>query len=187
MANPDAELVERIRNRDETALEDVKRRYSAYCLSIANGILQNHQDAEECLSDALFALWKSIPPHDPADLKTFLGKLTRNAAVSRLRKTQAQRRVPTSAVFSLEELESLVGSDSVEEALSEKELSECISGFLRALPKMQRLFFVRRYWYCDAVKDIAERFGCSEGKVAMSLKRTRDELAETLKNRGYHL
>jgi RNA polymerase sigma-70 factor (ECF subfamily) len=75
-----------------------------------------------------------------------------------------------------------LGMERVLEAL---ELSELLDTFLASLAKLDRRLFVCRYWYFDTIQEIAERFGCSEGKVKMRLKRTRDKLADHLKREGY--
>lgn len=47
--------------RNELALKEVSRKYGAYCLKIAQNILGNHEDAEECVNDTYMRVWSSIP------------------------------------------------------------------------------------------------------------------------------
>ncbi len=42
----------------------------AYCNTIAMNILQNAEDAEECVSDTWLKIWSSIPPNYPKSFKT---------------------------------------------------------------------------------------------------------------------
>ena len=79
----DETLVQQFWNRNEDAIAESKRQYESYCLYIANNILNNEEDSEECLNDALLAAWESIPPQRPKNLKTYLGKLIREIAISR--------------------------------------------------------------------------------------------------------
>ena len=51
--------------------------------------------------------------------------------------------------------------------------------------KIKRNLFLRRYWYCDAISDIARRYGLSESKVKSSLARSRKALGEALRREGY--
>ena len=37
-------------DRDETAIEETSRKYGRYCFSIANNILFNREDSEECVN-----------------------------------------------------------------------------------------------------------------------------------------
>ena len=48
------------------------------------------------------------------------------------------------------------------------------------------MIFLQRYWYMEPVKEITARLGISEGKVKMSLLRTRRKLAEYLAGTNYH-
>ncbi len=75
----------------------------------------------------------------------------------------------------------------MEETVEEEELSRAISAFLRTVKESERNIFVRRYWYYDPIESICARYGFTKGKVSMTLKRTRDKLAEYLKKEGYLL
>ena len=59
-----------------------------------------------------------------------------------------------------------------------------MNDFLRTLPKEPRAFFLRRYWYGDSIREIADAFRVSEAKVKTSLFRTRQCLRETLYKEG---
>ena len=48
-----------------------------------------------------------------------------------------------------------------------------------------RRVFVRRYFFCESVSDIAERFGISESKVKSILFRMRSKLKLHLEREGY--
>lgn len=181
----DEALVQQFWDRDEAAIPAAKERYGQYCLYVANNVLQDPLDAEECLNDALLAAWNSIPPQRPQNLKTYLGKLIREIAVNRWRRNRAQKRITPEAVVSLDELEELVGTGSVEEVVEEEELARAITAFLRTLPEIQRELFIRRYWYCDSIEQICKRYGFGKSRVTVTLKRTRDKLAEHLKKEGY--
>jgi len=182
----DEDLIGRFHARDETAVREAGARYAAYCLAIARNVLPDRRDAEECLSDALLAAWNSIPPARPANLKTYLGKLIRDAAVDRWRKNHAAKR-DAPAIVPLEELEELLGEEEIDAALEEAELSRRISAFLRTRREAERNVFLRRYWYYDSIEQICARWGYKKSRVTMMLKRTRDALAEFLKKEGYFL
>ena len=181
----DEATVTKFFNRDETALSDVKQRYGNYCKSIADNILPDRRDGEECVNDALLAAWNSIPPNKPENLKAYLGKLTRAKALDILRKNNAEKRVDAAALVPFDELEEALGVNTVEDAVTQSELSRIISEFLHGQSAAERKVFVRRYWYCDSVSDICARYGYGKSKVLMMLKRCRGKLAERLKKEGY--
>lgn len=47
----DEEILRLYRERSETALTETERQYGALCGTIAQNILRNRQDAEECVND----------------------------------------------------------------------------------------------------------------------------------------
>lgn len=183
----DEVIVQKFWDRDERAISESKKRYENYCLYIANNILSDRQDAEECLNDALLAAWNSIPPQKPKNLKTYLGKLIREIAIDRWRKNKAQKRISSEFLVSLDELEGIIGENEVDSSIEEAELSRLISLFLRSVRETERNVFVRRYWYCDSIRSICGRYGFGKSKVLMMLKRMRDKLTEYLKKEGYIL
>ncbi len=179
------EIVRMFLDRDERAVKEAKMKYSGYCSYIARNLLSDERDAEECVDDALMAAWNSIPPNEPENLKTYLGKLTREAAVDRLRWNTAQKRKIGREILPLDELDGVAGSKSVESESEAKDLARAISAFLRGRSETERKLFVRRYWFFDPVESIAARFGFGKSKVKMMLKRTRDALADYLRKEGY--
>ncbi len=181
----DRAIVEKFLARDEDAVREAQQRYGAYCLSVADNVLGNRQDAEECLSDALLAAWNSIPPHEPENLRTYLGKLVRETAINRRKRNARQKRIRAEDTCPLDELEELVADGSVGDAVEEEELSRAISRFLWSVGETKRNVFIRRYWYCDSVPSICARYGFGKSKVLMMLKRTRDDLAAYLKKEGF--
>lgn len=177
----DSGIVELYWSRSETAITETAAKYGAYCRAIAGRILGSEQDAEECVTDAWLAAWNSIPPHRPANLSAYLGKLTRRIAVTRLESAAAAKRGGGEAAVSIEELaECLPGGRTVERELEEKRLAAAISDYLRSLSAEKRRVFVCRYWHAYSVREIARRFGFSETKVANMLSRTRKGLRQYL-------
>ena len=171
--------------RNEQGLHEVKSKYGNYCRRIAYGVLRNWQDAEECESDTYLAAWNVIPPQQPTLLAAFLGRITRNLSLKKLRTDTAVKRGGNAAILSLEELSDCIpAGKSFEEDLQTRELADSISIFLRTLPEIQRKVFILRYWYCDTVREIAGRFGFTQSKVKMMLLRTRADLREFLIKEG---
>lgn len=184
----DAAIVELYWRRQERAISETKTKYGAYCQTIARRILNDSLDAEECVNDTYLGAWNAMPPHRPSCLSTFLGKITRNLSLKRRRARSAAKRGSGEVALSLDELEECVTqTGSVEEQVEAEELARTIDGFLDGLSADDRRMFVCRYWYFDSVGEIAERFDFSQSKVKMSLKRTRDKLADYLKQEGVNL
>lgn len=177
----DQKIIELYFCRSEQALMETAVKYGRYCTSIAYGILGSREDAQECVSDAYLTAWNAIPPRHPADLGTYLGKITRNLSIDRLRSRSREKRGGGEVPLALEELEEVVvGSDSPENEAVRKELTAALNRFLAGLTQQERYVFVRRYWYLDSLGDIAEKTGFSGSKVASMLYRLRGRLKNQL-------
>lgn len=182
----DERIVELYWQRRELAIEETDAKYGAYLHTIAYRILSCEEDAEESVNDTYRAAWDAMPPHRPAILSSFLGKLTRRISIDAWRKRSAEKRGGGETALALEELEDCVsGSGSIEEESERRELIETIDRFLLALPESERSVFVCRYWYLDPVPSIAAQFGFTESKVTSMLFRTRKKLRVLLEKEGY--
>ncbi|MBQ8289125.1 MAG: hypothetical protein IJX76_10265 [Clostridia bacterium] len=89
----DHQIIDQFWARSETAIAEVQNRYGAAGEAVANNLLQNSADAEECVNDALLRLWNSIPPQRPVSLWAYFVKVIRNLALDRLRKKSAAKAV----------------------------------------------------------------------------------------------
>ena len=181
----DRDIVDLYWQRSESAIPETERAYGAYCHSVAFGLLRSAEDSEECLNDTWLAAWNAIPPARPGSLKAFLGKLTRNLAITRLRRLGSLKRGGGSVPLALEELsECLPGSFDPEKALERRELLRCVERFLETLPRRERTIFLGRYFYALTPEELAERLGMKSGAVKSQLYRTRKKLLETLEKEG---
>lgn len=172
--------------RDERAVEETAAKYGKYCYSIANNILANREDAQECVNDTYMDAWNSIPPHRPSSLALFLGKITRRISIDRWRRRSARKRGGGEMALVLDELyECIADSGDVEQEFEKRHLSEAINSFVKTLPKQEQKVFLCRYWYMDPIASISKRFGYSESKVKSMLYRTREKLRIRLREEGY--
>lgn len=168
--------------RDEMAITETRNKYGAYCTKIAMNILCDTFDSEECVNDTWFAAWRSIPPKKPSNLAAYLGKLTRNLSINRYKMKHANKRVNSEFTVSLDELGDCVSGDGLVENEEQIRLvGASISCFLRIQKPLDRRIFVCRYFYCDSVADIAQRFDISESHVKSLLFRMRAKLKTHLR------
>ena len=177
----DKEIIGLFNSRSESAIEATQRKYGAYCNTIAFNILSDAQDAEECVSDALLRVWNAIPPAVPACLRSFIGRITRNLALDRYDSRSAEKRGGGQMALALEELAESLPAPEDQAA---GEISAILNVFLEDLSRDERVIFVRRYWYLDPVKDIAQKLGFGESKVKTSLFRARKQLRALLTKEG---
>ncbi len=184
----DSAILDRFFARSETAVDETAAKYGAYCRTVAANILPDSRDIDEAVNDAYLAAWSSIPPHRPEDLRTYLAKLTRRAALKLWRTRDAKKRGGGEPEAALEELSAILpGGDDPARAVEEAELTEALDRFLDGLPDTERRVFLRRYWFLDPIAAICRRYGFSQSKVKSMLARTRAKLLAHLKKEGYLL
>ena len=183
----DEQIVNLYWQRDEAAIRETELKYGPFCRGLAYNVLSNHEDAEECVSDAWHKAWDSMPQERPGLLRAWLGKVVRNLALDRWRRSHAQKRYNGMAVM-LSELEDCVpASESVESAVEAKELGRLISSWLQKLPEADRILFVRRYWNGEALNVLARDQGIPAAKLAQRMYSLRQSLKKVLETEGIAL
>lgn len=176
----DEEIISLFFDRNDSAIDELDRKYGKLCHKIAHNILKNSQDAEECVNDAYFGVWNTVPPQKPDLLSAFLLKIVRNISLSRYRMNTAQKRNSFYDV-ALEELEETLFSPGGVESHTEGKLAtRAIESFLDTLDRESRVVFIRRYWFGDSYDDIARLTGLSSKNVSVKLTRLRKKLKEYL-------
>lgn len=184
----DEEIIELYNGRYESAIKETKQKYDSYLMQIADNILHDELDDEECVSDTYLKTWNSIPPTHPKCLRTFVGKITRNNALNRIRDENRAKRIPSDFQVTLEEIGDMIPSASdIEKEIEMGQIVEIINSYLKQNSVKKRVAFMRRYWYLDTIKNIAERLGMTESNVKMTLKRQREQIMELLRKEGFYV
>lgn len=180
----DKKIIELFYERSEQAITELSKKYGLLCEKIADNILNNHLDAEECVNDAYLAVWNTIPPQNPDSLVSYVCRIVRNQAIKKYHENTALKR---NSIYdtSLDELEEVLPSSaSVEGELEAKEVSAIIDRFLETLDKQSRTMFIRRYWYSDSIEEIALSFKTSKHYISVRLSRIRKALKKYLVKEG---
>ena len=74
----DKQIIRLFFERSEQAITELSQKYGALCLQLADNILNDHQDAEECVNDAYLGAWNSIPPQSPDPLRAYICRIVGN-------------------------------------------------------------------------------------------------------------
>ena len=180
----DQQIIGLLFQRSEAAISVLQQKFGRLCRSIISNILPDSRDVEECLTDTYLRVWNSIPPQCPARLDSYLARIARNVALDRYDYNSASMR-SNNLTLAYEELTMYLPSR--EKETDAIEFRAFINRFLRALPKVSRMIFLRRYWYGESISELAKAFECSEEKVKSSLFRTRNKLREAMIKEGIYL
>lgn len=169
----DQEILALFNRRGESAIDAVRAAYGKLCFAAAQHILPDQRDAEECVSDAYLRAWNSIPPEQPASLRAYLARITRNLALDRYDYQHAEKRI-SNLTSAFEELEAILPAvERPEDAADRMTLHQVLNDFLRSQTREARTYFIRRYWYGESIAEIAHCCRVREVTVRVSLFRTR--------------
>ena len=132
----DRQIIELFWQRSETAITETASKYGKYCHTIAYNILANTQDSEECVNDTWMSAWNSMPDKRPQKLCSFLGRITRNFAISKGIANGREKRGGKAVTLALEELDECIASGyNLDSEIEEKELARAINDFIKTLPE----------------------------------------------------
>lgn len=184
------QMTELIYKRHEAGLNAAAESFGALCRRIARNLLGSDEDAEECLNDALLAVWNSIPPQRPRSLSAYICRITRNIAINRARAAGRQKRGGGEAYISLSELEECLPDRLAASPDAEQDsatITAVIDTWLDAQPRRVRLLFVGRYFEGRDIASLARDIGIGEGAARVALHRARLDLRRALTNAGVAL
>lgn len=181
----DEQIIELFFERSEQAISELDSKYGKMLHNLSSNILNDRWDAEECVIDAYLGVWNVIPPERPNPLLTFVCKIVRNISIKKYHTKTAVKRNSAYDVAMEEIANYILSPQNVEKEIEAKELAHIIENFLDTLSVENRVIFMRRYWFSDTYKDIADRIGITEKTVSMRLTRIRKQMREYLVEREF--
>jgi len=178
----EAILLQRLRNNETGALEEIIDGYSPYVFSVLSrrlGFFHAPEDLEELASDVFFSLWRHRKRMRSDHLRGWLSKVAENAARDYLRRQRLK-------TVSAEDCLNLSQSDA--ETLADSVLRrELLRRALDALDPESREIF-RRYYYQDyTVDEISRTLNMNPSTVKSRLSRGRQKLKDVLTEGGISL
>ena len=179
----DLMIIELYFARDEQAIKETDVKYGKLCFSMANNILSNDEDSEECVNDTYLSVWNKIPPTRPSNFRAFICKIVRNLSIKKLEFNLRLKRTQNVTV-SYAELEEVLPDTRTAPEWEYENLGKIISDFLDSEKEDARNVFIRKYYFFDSISDIAARYSFTESKVKNMLYHSRNKLREILKKEG---
>jgi RNA polymerase sigma-70 factor (ECF subfamily) len=190
----DLALLERLRGKDEAALEALMERHSARIYRVAFGITRSHAEAEEIVQDVFLTLFRKVEMFEGrAALGTWLYRVGANAALGRRRGKRAHSEVsieeslPTFRPDGHREGDAAwLAADwsaTPESEFLAGEAREVLDTALDRLPEHYRAILVLRDVEELSNEDVAEILGESISSIKSRLHRARMALREELTRR----
>lgn len=169
----DQELVRLMQSGDERVLVEIYNRYWDKMLAVAFNRLGNQEEAEECVQDVLYKLWKLRNDFFLAktELSNYLARAIRNQSFNIL--DQRYRARSKSALYApIADINNL----SPERQLILRELQEQIDNSINALPPQCQLVFKLSRQDGLSNKEIAEKLNLSENTIKSHLKKANKDI-----------
>lgn len=173
-------LLQRLKEKDETALEELMKEYESYVIRIISRILlpyMSKEDVQEAASDAFYSLWAHADAVDlqKGSIKAYLTVTARNGAKNKFRGYRGE--VPLQD-------QDFVETDELYLRLERKERSKLIGEALECLKADEKEILVRYYYLYQNTAEIAEMMEMKVNTVKSVLRRGRKKLERHLRERG---
>ena len=169
----DQELVQLMQSGDERVLIEIYNRYWEKMLAVAYNRLGNQEEAEECVQDVLYKLWKLR--HDfslaKVELANYLSRAIRNQSFNILEQRHRER-LRSENYDPVKDINLL----SPERQLMIRELQQQIDNSINALPPQCQLVFKLSRQQGFSNKEIAEKLNLSENTVKSHLKKANKDI-----------
>ena len=180
----DERIVELFWERDENAIRETEKKYGDFCHYLAKNYLSSREDREECINDAMLALWNNIPPEKPKSFFAYLSGIIRKISQQRSRSNNAWKRGGQVQFVSDEILMMLDDGSDLAADYDPKRAGEVLNRLLDRSSEGDRTIFIMRFWFGESYASICARTGFTEGKVKVTVMRMRKKLKEMLSEEG---
>ncbi len=184
----DLPLVNAVRNGDESAFEELVRRYDRKLYRVAQGIIHNHEDAEEVVQAAFLKAYLNLYRFQGnSKFSTWLIRIAMNESFMKLRKQRSNREQPldTDNAFGPERsshnrLDLTDWAANPESLYSATELRQILENCLQKLQPRLRVVFVLRDIEGHSISETSGILDLTATAVKTRLSRARLLLREEL-------
>ena len=179
----DFTLIQRIVQRDEAALSALYDRYGRLVFSVAVGVVQNQETAEEVTLDIFTRAWDKAHTYDPkqAKVSTWLTRMARNLAIDRLRREKV-RPFHHSVQWSDAATQSATEGNQPETAVHLNIEQARVRTAVTALPPAQQealsLAYFQGYSHSEIAQTLNQPLGTVKGRIRAAMQKLRTLLAD---------
>lgn len=170
----DAELVQLVAEDDTDALRVLYERYGSIVFGMAQRLLGDRQQAEECTQDVFVALWRNAAKYEPgrAQVSTWLIGVAKYRAIDLLRRRAARPADPYAEIWQ--------GSESPDSAelVAAGDQAQRVASAVAQLPPPQREALILAYFDGLSHSEIAERLSLPLGTIKGRIRAALDRLRE---------
>lgn len=179
--NSEEILIERLKNQEERALEELVEIYEAEVFRVVRQISKHllpEEDVQEIANDTFYQLWRHAANLDirKGSLGAYLVTSARNLTKNRLRTYKG-------SVFQVQDYDVVEMPDLFEKA-EQEERQRFVQEALNHLSEEEKEIFIRYYYFYQTTEEIGDAMGIRQNTVKSKLKRGRKKLKGFLMERG---
>jgi RNA polymerase sigma-70 factor (ECF subfamily) len=179
------QLVRRAKRGDDSAFEELVRRYDRNVFRIAQHITQNREDAEDVVQEAFLKAYGNLTRfQEQSKFYTWLVRIAVNEALMKLRRRKPERTVSLDEEVKTEDdslpREVADWSPNPEQMFNQAELRDILTRTIQGLPAGFRTVFVLRDVEGLSTEETAQALELSIPAVKSRLLRARLQLRERL-------
>lgn len=180
------ELVEKLKQGDETAFKFIVEEYKDLVYNTAIGIVQNEEDAEDVAQEAFVQVYQSIHNFKgESKLSTWLYRITVTKALDHERKKKRKKRSAILKRIFLTEKDNEIETPDFNHPgvlLDQKENAAELFRAIRKLPENQKVAFVLNKLEGLSYQEISEVMNTSLSSVESLLHRAKTNLKKNLED-----
>jgi len=163
-------------------------KYYSYVYSIVNRIISGFgspDDSDECVIDVFASVMMKLKPDNEGSLKSYVGAVARNTAISMRRSLAARTGRNVSA--DEESMAEIADEEDIERNNDKSETSELLLEKVSELGPPDSIIIIQKYYYDKNSKEIAEMVGLNPTAVRMRCGRAMKKLKNLLEAAGISL
>jgi RNA polymerase sigma-70 factor (ECF subfamily) len=188
IGSPEAELVQRARNRDETAIRAIMQSNNRRLYRLARGILRNDSEAEDVVQETYLRAFTHLQDfRGDSSLATWLARIAMNEALGRLRRQRPGVEWTSLPPGTLEaqviQFPLSAVSEDPEKSMAQREIQHVVEHAIDELPSAFRIVFITRVIEGMSVEETSEILGLKPETVKTRLHRARTMLRNNVEKK----
>ncbi|AGL00774.1 RNA polymerase sigma factor [Desulfoscipio gibsoniae] len=184
---PDEVLVQKSKDGDLEAFDELVRRYESKIYGLVYRFMGNHADASDLAQDTFIRLYQALAGfRGDAAFSTWLYRIASNICRDEIRKRQRRRSVSMDEMIDASPANVPTADDSYspEETVQRREMQRQVQFCLNQLSDDHRLILIMREMQGLSYEEIAGVLQCSLGTVKSRISRARNALKERMSKQG---
>jgi RNA polymerase sigma-70 factor, ECF subfamily len=184
----DAELIQRARSRDETAVRSIMQANNRRLYRIARGILRNDSEAEDVVQETYVRAFTHLESfRGDSSLATWLARIAMNEALGRLRRQRAGVEWTSLPEGTIEaqiiQFPHSAASEDPEKSMAQRQIQNVVEHAIDDLPDPFRIVFITRVIEGMNGEETAEILQLKPETVKTRLHRARTMLRDNVEKK----